>query len=472
MQRDSLIQHFGKPGYFVLRGKVQHFDEDFFELGMTTYLDVVTKAVPIKPDGTFSEQFEVSNTQDIYLYLPGSRTIILSVCENDTLTLNWDQHALLESLSIHSEDPVRNTQLQVQREIYQKHRVALIELRNELHENKDTYTPAEKYERINGRYNAVLETVLDHADSGKADLDRILLAQYYNFTNLLIDQQLYPTFRLRAVLDTVPDYAVFKLDDPFPWYDESHFIHIPDFRDFYMATTSKANPYMGTKTINGGSEQVNFPITWYHRVRASQGSDIMQDWLMAQELTRYLRQTPFDYIKDAYTLFIEECKTPFFKSETEQLYARMQNIYPGREAPPFTLKNEAGQAVSLADFKGKVVYIDFWGVYCAPCMYDIQHYVPKVHEYYKDKDVVFVNICVDVGEAQWKAALKQQELHGVNLIAEGWSRHPVCQAYNVHAIPQYILINRDGTIANNNPQRPGQLTARLGNNQIDEALAK
>src|SRR3546814_3113417 len=83
---------------------------------------------------------------------------------------------------------------------------------------------------------------------------------------------------------------------------------------------------------------------------------------------------------------------------------------------------------SLADFKGKVVYIDFWGVYCGPCIYDIQHYVPQIHEHYKDKDVVFINICVDVGETQWKAALKKHNLHGINLIAEGWSRHPVCRS--------------------------------------------
>src|SRR3546814_13560105 len=63
MRRDSFIAHFGEPGHFVLSGKVQHFGEDFFEFGMTTYLGNVTKAVPIKPDGTFNERFEVSNTQ-------------------------------------------------------------------------------------------------------------------------------------------------------------------------------------------------------------------------------------------------------------------------------------------------------------------------------------------------------------------------------------------------------------------------
>src|SRR3546814_12623772 len=108
MRRDSFIAHFGEPGHFVLSGKVQHFGEDFFEFGMTTYLGNVTKAVPIKPDGTFNERFEVSNTQDIYLYLPGSRTIILSVVENDTLALTWAQNARRESLHITSAENTQN----------------------------------------------------------------------------------------------------------------------------------------------------------------------------------------------------------------------------------------------------------------------------------------------------------------------------------------------------------------------------
>ncbi|SFC75200.1 Thiol-disulfide isomerase or thioredoxin [Parapedobacter composti] len=471
-RRDSFITHFGQPGHFVLSGKVQNLNEDFFEFGMTTYLGNVTKAVPVKYDGTFNERFEVSNTQDIYLYLPGSRTIILSVVENDTLALNWDQNALLESLSIHSADTARDLQLQVQWAIHQKHRISLIDLRRELNNNESTYTPVEKYERINGLYNAVLETVLAYADGGKADVDRILLAQYYNLTNLLIDHGLYPTYRLKAVLDTTPNYAVFKLDDPFPWYTENYFIHVPDYRDFYEALARKSQPYFGTIDVYGGREQTNFPMAFYNHVRGSQGSTLMQDWLLANQLLTDLNHTDFSFVRDAYNRFIEECTTPFFKSSTEAFQIRTQRISAGNDAPDFTLKDEQGRAVSLADFKGKVVYIDFWGVYCGPCIYDIQHYVPKIHEFYKDKDVVFINICVDVGETEWKAALKKYNLHGINLIAEGWSRHPVCQAYNVQAIPNYKLINRDGTIANNNPERPSRLAAKLGNNEIDKTLAK
>ena len=77
----------------------------------------------------------------------------------------------------------------------------------------------------------------------------------------------------------------------------------------------------------------------------------------------------------------------------------------------------------------------------------IQNTFPKLHEKYKDKDVVFLNICVDVGEEKWKANVKELNFKGVNLLAEGWTKHPVCQDYNIAGIPYYVLIDKEGKIA-------------------------
>ena len=76
----------------------------------------------------------------------------------------------------------------------------------------------------------------------------------------------------------------------------------------------------------------------------------------------------------------------------------------------------------MNDFRGKVVYIDFWGVYCGPCRAHFENAIPKMHEKYKDTDLVFLNICVDVNEIGWKKGIEELQVKGINLLAEGWKK--------------------------------------------------
>jgi peroxiredoxin len=144
-------------------------------------------------------------------------------------------------------------------------------------------------------------------------------------------------------------------------------------------------------------------------------------------------------------------------------------LRPGKEAPAFSLRDKEGRTVSLSDFKGKVVYLDFWGVYCGPCISDIKNTIPKVHEKYKGKDVVFINICVDVEEAEWKEKLSKLPLDGINLLAAGWTKNPVCQAYDIKGIPHYVLIDQEGKIVDNNGPSP-QVLLSSQTNLLDKLL--
>src|SRR5687768_9743181 len=196
----------------------------------------------------------------------------------------------------------------------------------------------------------------------------------------------------------------------------------------------------------------------------------IQEWFITRSIMSGFRRYGFAETEKVYDQVIGTLTTPFLKDTLQKYYTAVSRLRPGNPAPAFALKNEKGQTVALSDFKGKVVYIDFWGVGCGPCISAIKNDVPKLHEYYKDKDVIFVNICVDAKENEWKDALKKYKLGGANLIAEGWTSHPVCQAYNISGIPHYILIDKNGKIANNVARDPGSYNLRDGKNEIDILL--
>ena len=68
-------------------------------------------------------------------------------------------------------------------------------------------------------------------------------------------------------------------------------------------------------------------------------------------------------------------------------------IKEGTIAPPFTLKDLTGKEVSLADYRGKLVIIDFWATWCPPCKKELPH-IQKIYDKYKDKEVIVLAIIV------------------------------------------------------------------------------
>ena len=168
--------------------------------------------------------------------------------------------------------------------------------------------------------------------------------------------------------------------------------------------------------------------------------------------------------------------TMMFAQGTKKKISVIKNedyvLKKGTAAPSFSLQNEVGETVALEDFKGKVIYIDFWGVDCKPCVAEIKNHLPQLHQNYKDKNVVFINVCVQGSEQRWKDAIVQHNLGGVNLFAEGWVNNPVCKAYRISPIPHQLLIDQNGKIVEGKASGPEKLNAKAGHNAIDLLLKK
>ncbi|MDE2813000.1 MAG: TlpA disulfide reductase family protein, partial [Gemmatimonadota bacterium] len=118
-------------------------------------------------------------------------------------------------------------------------------------------------------------------------------------------------------------------------------------------------------------------------------------------------------------------------------------LQPGQPAPDFTLDDLEGQPVSLIQFKGQVVLLDFWASWCVPCIGDL----PYLREAKKKMDgwpVVFLNISLDEDEADWREAIDKHTIEGVHVRAGSGS--DVAKSYQVIGIPSYHLVDTQGLI--------------------------
>jgi peroxiredoxin len=115
----------------------------------------------------------------------------------------------------------------------------------------------------------------------------------------------------------------------------------------------------------------------------------------------------------------------------------------GKPAPAFAIKNLEGKTVSLKDLKGKVVVLDMWATWCPPCRASLPH-LDKLYEETKDKGVTIYAVNLQEDKDDIQNFIKQTNLKTPVLMD---SDGAVAQAYKANAIPQTIVIGKDGNVA-------------------------
>jgi peroxiredoxin len=113
-------------------------------------------------------------------------------------------------------------------------------------------------------------------------------------------------------------------------------------------------------------------------------------------------------------------------------------------APDWQLPDLNGKSVKFSDFRGKVVILDFWATWCAPCRVEIPHFV-ELQKQYSDKGLTVIGVSLD--EQGPEVAKKFVKRLGVNYtIVIG--NQKVVEAYGgVYVIPTTFVIDRQGRIA-------------------------
>lgn len=127
----------------------------------------------------------------------------------------------------------------------------------------------------------------------------------------------------------------------------------------------------------------------------------------------------------------------------------------GEPAMPFQGTTPDGAAVSLKDFKGKVVLVDVWATWCGPCRTEIPH-LKKLEEAMAGKDVVFLSYSIDETKdlEKWKKLVADDKLGGVQLIGDGAFKSPICTDYKITAIPRFMVFDKKGNIVSIAAPRP------------------
>ena len=163
---------------------------------------------------------------------------------------------------------------------------------------------------------------------------------------------------------------------------------------------------------------------------------------ISQRIAGYLAPNmPAAETLDMLKMLSEEIQQSDEMQQVKKRAEQLAKVEAGAEAPNFTLPTDNGSTLSLSDYKGKYVLIDFWASWCGPCRASFPA-IAKLHDQYAGK-LTIIGVSLDRGEAAWRKALDEEKCTW----SQAWDQKGVAaKTYAVSTIPLLVLVGPDGKI--------------------------
>jgi peroxiredoxin len=117
----------------------------------------------------------------------------------------------------------------------------------------------------------------------------------------------------------------------------------------------------------------------------------------------------------------------------------------GTKFPDFTEKDLAGKPLSIGNYKGKVVLVDFWATWCGPCVGELPN-VLKTYEKHHPNGFEIVGISLDKDEKKLTDFIKEKNMPWQQYFDGLFWNNKLAEKYGINSIPMTYLLDREGKI--------------------------
>lgn len=169
-------------------------------------------------------------------------------------------------------------------------------------------------------------------------------------------------------------------------------------------------------------------------------------FLQSEMIVRGFRAQEVEALQHKYWNFTDHNTYPELNEKVAGVYYQIMKYAEGSLAPDFTLANPSGQALSLHQYQGKVIYLNFWASWCKPCMAKMEQ-LRSIQGKLEDQGIVFLNVSLDRQKETWLQTLATKDIRGLHVLANGDIESDVARSYQIKILPQYYIIDKNGYFA-------------------------
>ena len=210
-----------------------------------------------------------------------------------------------------------------------------------------------------------------------------------------------------------------------------------------------------TGLITGGAVGERETMEDIHRVASLDMPDDIRDYARAVLLYSQLEQYHAP-LNPALLKLANEVKNDYFRTRIIEQSNRYHDLALRSDYEASLMPNEP--LVGLIDgeeifskiirpYRGRILFVDFWGTWCGPCKYDLKNHTHPLHQALGDLPVTYLYLCNNSATEAWRSTIAEYSLTGEHLVhynLPAGQQSAVEKYLGVHKFPTYIIFDRNG----------------------------
>jgi thiol-disulfide isomerase/thioredoxin len=314
------------------------------------------------------------------------------------------------------------------------------------------------------------EITLEKKSLTSSDLDFIKAVNFNNLSNLSVPEYFMFKYNLlysednRQKMNRIPILEVKeqlkKANVELTTDDYKNLSEIDSIQNLYTISRMDYQKYVGPfmkkfdkYLSNFFSQQRLIIISEYINGTLNINSSLLNDIIKSEYSINEINNSYKPYSQTELDSVLKNISNKFVASYIQYKNTELKNKIDANKSKNGFIVNETpkyeGNKVFEAiieKYKGKVIYVDFWATWCAPCREGIKNIAPLKEEL-AEKDIVFLYITGDLSpEGAWKSAIPDIKGEHYRVTDEEWNF--LSQEFKIQGIPHYALVDKSGNIIN------------------------